>query len=55
MAGFVFGIASGFSPEDTIRLAAACGVANCSADSPGAARLKNIRDLQQKISVRTLD
>jgi 1-phosphofructokinase family hexose kinase len=55
MAGFVFGIASRFSPEDTVRLAAACGVANCSADSPGAARLKNIRDLQQKISVRTLD
>ncbi|MGA2429437.1 MAG: 1-phosphofructokinase family hexose kinase [Candidatus Acidiferrum sp.] len=55
MAGFVFGIASRFSPEDTVRLAAACGVANCSADSPGAARLKNIRDLQQKIFVRTLD
>jgi 1-phosphofructokinase family hexose kinase len=55
MAGFVFGIASRFSPEDTVRLAAACSVANCSADSPGAARLKNIRDLQQKISVRTLD
>jgi 1-phosphofructokinase family hexose kinase len=55
MAGFVFGIASRCSPEDTIRLAAACGVANCLADSPGAARLSDIRDFQQQISVQTLD
>jgi 1-phosphofructokinase family hexose kinase len=54
MAGFVFGIASGYSPEDTLRLAAACGVANCSADSPGAAKLQNIQDLQQQISVQAL-
>jgi 1-phosphofructokinase family hexose kinase len=55
LAGFVFGISSGYSPEDTLLLAAACGEANCSADSPGAARLKNIRDFQQQISVQTLD
>jgi 1-phosphofructokinase family hexose kinase len=55
MAGFVLGIASRCSPQDTIRLAAACGGANCSADSPGAARLTDIRDLQQQISVQTLD
>jgi 1-phosphofructokinase family hexose kinase len=54
MAGFVFGIASGYSPEDTLRLAAACGGANCLADSPGAGRLKDIRDFQKKISVRTI-
>ena len=47
MAGFVFGIASRYSPQDTLRLAAACGEANCSADSPGAARLENIREFQQ--------
>lgn len=55
MAGFAFGIASRYSPPDTLRLAAACGQANCSADSPGAARLKTIRDFQQQISVETLD
>lgn len=54
LAGFVFGIASGYSPHDTLRLAAACGQANCSADSPGAARLDDIRDLQKRISVQTL-
>jgi 1-phosphofructokinase family hexose kinase len=55
MAGFAFGIGSRYSPEDTLRLAAACGEANCSADSPGAAKLKTIRDFQQQISVQTLD
>jgi fructose-1-phosphate kinase PfkB-like protein len=54
LAGFAFGIASGYSPQDTLRLAAACGGANCSADSPGAAKIENIRQLQQQISVRTL-
>jgi 1-phosphofructokinase family hexose kinase len=55
MAGFAFGMASGCSPQDTIRLAAACGGANCLADSPGAARLNDIREFQQQISVQTLD
>jgi 1-phosphofructokinase family hexose kinase len=55
MAGFAFGIASGYSPENTLRLAAACGAANCLADSPGAARLDKIRGFQQQISVQTLD
>ena len=55
LAGFVFGIASRLSPQDTLRLAAACGEANCSADSPGAASLNDIRDFQQQISVQTLD
>jgi 1-phosphofructokinase family hexose kinase len=55
MAGFAFGIASQYSPEDTLRLAAACGAANCVADSPGAARLENIRDFQHQISVQKLD
>lgn len=54
LAGFVFGIESGYSREDTLRLAAACGQANCSADSPGAARLESIRDFQKQISVQTI-
>jgi 1-phosphofructokinase family hexose kinase len=54
LAGFVFAIASRYSHHDTLRLAAACGQANCLADSPGAARLEDIQDLQKKISVQTL-
>jgi fructose-1-phosphate kinase PfkB-like protein len=41
LAGFAFGIASGYSPQDTLRLAAACGGANCLADSP-APRSENV-------------
>jgi 1-phosphofructokinase family hexose kinase len=55
MAGFAFGIASRYSPQDTLRLAAACGGANCLADYPGAATLNGIRDFQQQISVQMLD
>lgn len=43
LAGFARGLSSGSSPEDTLRLAAACAAANCIADSPGAARLTDIR------------
>jgi 1-phosphofructokinase family hexose kinase len=55
MAGFVFGIATQYSPQETLRLAAACGGANCLADSPGAATLRNIQDFQRQISVQALD
>jgi 1-phosphofructokinase family hexose kinase len=54
LAGFAFGFASRFSPSDTLRLAAACGAANCLADSPGAARLSDIENFQQQVSVQTL-
>ena len=53
LAGFAFGFASRFSPSDTLRLAAACGVANCLADSPGAARLGDIQNFQRQVSVQT--
>lgn len=54
LAGFAFGIASAYSPQDTLRLAAACAAANCLADSPGAARLKDIQDFQRQIVIQTL-
>jgi 1-phosphofructokinase family hexose kinase len=54
LAGFAFGIESGCPPEDRLRLAAACGAANCLADSPGAARIEDIRRLQQQVSVQML-
>jgi 1-phosphofructokinase family hexose kinase len=54
IAGFAFGFANHFSPEDTLRLAAACGAANCLAESPGAARLADIRRFQSEIRVETM-
>jgi 1-phosphofructokinase family hexose kinase len=53
LAGFAFGIASAYSPQDTLRLAAACAAANCLADSPGAARLRDIQNFQKQITVQT--
>lgn len=53
LAGFAFGLASRFLPSDTLRLAAACGAANCLADCPGAARLEDIQNFQRQVSVQT--
>src|SRR5277367_2258628 len=50
LAGFALGIASAYSPQDTLRLAAACAAANCLADSPGAAKLKDIHEFQKQIA-----
>ena len=54
LAGFAFGFASRFSPSDTLRLAAACGAANCLAASPGAAQLGDIQNFQRQVSVQTI-
>ena len=54
LAGFAHAIASKSAPEDALRLAAACAAANCLADSPGAARLADIRQFQSQIRVQTL-
>jgi len=54
LAGFAFGFASRFLPSDTLQLAAACGAANCLADSPGAARLSDIQNFQRQVSVQTV-
>jgi len=52
LAGFAHSIASDASPEDALCLAAACAAANCLADSPGAARLEDIRRLQAVMVAR---
>jgi 1-phosphofructokinase family hexose kinase len=54
LAGFALSLAANDSPQETVRLAAACAAANCLADSPGAARLTDIEDLRRRISVETL-
>jgi len=54
VAGFAFGLESNFAAEDTLRLAAACATANCLADSPGAARLEDIRNFERQVLVQEL-
>jgi tagatose 6-phosphate kinase len=54
VAGFAFGLSSGLSADETLRLAAACGTANCLAHSPGAAKIEDIRKFQEQIIVRKL-
>jgi len=49
------GMATGLRAEETLRLAAACATANCLADSPGAARIEDIRKFQDQMSVRKVE
>jgi len=55
MAGFAVGMATGLRAEETLRLAAACATANCLAESPGAARIEDIRKFQEQMSVRKVE
>jgi 1-phosphofructokinase family hexose kinase len=45
VAAFAFAEASGFDAEKTLRLAAACGAANCFAAAPGRASDADVREL----------
>jgi tagatose 6-phosphate kinase len=54
LAGIAHAVSSGASPEDTLRLGTACAAANCLAESPGAARIEDIRRFQNEIRVRAL-
>jgi len=51
IAGFAFAAQQGMNPCDAVRLAAACGSANCLADAPGRANSADIARLQQRIVV----
>ncbi|PYT65937.1 MAG: hypothetical protein DMG39_27825 [Acidobacteria bacterium] len=55
LAGIAQAISSGASPDEALRLGAACAAANCLADSPGGARLEDIRGFQKEIPVQTLE
>jgi tagatose 6-phosphate kinase len=54
LAGFARALAEGLSAEDTVRLGAACGAANCIAGSPGAVRAADIEKFRPEITVRVL-
>lgn len=49
LAGFAFAAERGMLPPDAVRLAAACGSANCLAEAPGLARAEDIARLQEEI------
>jgi len=55
LAGFASGIASKRTACETLQLATACAAANCIADSPGAARIEDIRRFRQQALVQTLE
>jgi 1-phosphofructokinase family hexose kinase len=49
IAGFAFAEQQGLEPAESLRLAAACGAANCLAEGPGRARLEDIERLKKEI------
>lgn len=54
LAGFAFAEDQGLEPAESLRLAAACGAANCLAEGPGRARSADIARLKKEIHVEIL-
>jgi len=54
VAGFAYGIAKGLASEKVLRLAVACGTANCFADSPGRIRLSTVQAIEREVRMKTL-
>jgi tagatose 6-phosphate kinase len=54
IAAFAFATAMGFGAEETLRLAAACGTANCLATSPGCLVEADIRRLEAGVRMERL-
>jgi fructose-1-phosphate kinase PfkB-like protein len=55
VAGFAIAAARGLGSEDAIRLAAACGAANCLAKAPGKVRARDVKMLASRIRIERLD
>jgi fructose-1-phosphate kinase PfkB-like protein len=54
LAGFAYAAIQGIGGEGAIRLAAACGAANCAASAPGRINNAHVRALLPQIEVRKL-
>jgi tagatose 6-phosphate kinase len=54
LAGFAFAAQQRMLPLEAVRLAAACGAANCIAPGPGCARAQDIASLKDRIRVENL-
>ncbi len=54
LAGFAFAGHEKLEPAEALRLAAACGAANCLAEGPGRARASDIARLKKEIHIEVL-
>ena len=54
VAAFAYAMSAGLSVEKTLRLAAACGAANCLADSPGRLREVDLKALEPLVRIDKL-
>lgn len=54
LAGFAVGLDRGWSNEESLRLAVACGTANCLAESPGLVDPMEVERILHRVSVRQL-
>ena len=52
LAGFAVAHERGLTDEETLRLATACGSANCIADAPGRVNAADVQRLAQEVAVR---
>jgi 1-phosphofructokinase family hexose kinase len=52
LAGFAVAHERGLSDEETLRLATACGSANCIAEAPGRVNASDVHRLAQQVAVR---
>jgi 1-phosphofructokinase family hexose kinase len=51
LAAFAYALSQNLGPENTLRLAAACGAANCLAESPGKLRRVDVARLQRDVRI----
>jgi fructose-1-phosphate kinase PfkB-like protein len=54
LAGLAQSISRRLAPDETARLAAACGAANCLAESPGKINHRDVQELMKATTVETL-
>lgn len=54
VAAFAYAASSGLSQEESLRLAVACGAANCLAEAPGRVKATDIQKLQKEVRIEAL-
>ena len=54
MAAFAYGLSEGFDIEKALRLAAACGAANCLGDAPARVRMEDVGEFETQVRIERL-
>jgi 1-phosphofructokinase family hexose kinase len=54
MAALAYGLSERFEMEKTLRLAAACGAANCVADAPARVRMEDVVEFEGQVRIEKL-